>query len=115
MESLITAVLFLRPWKPLSDSGAKFFEAELARELVPHHLLHSHRTCAVAITVESDDVLYRLEDGSFAQVHLTHARNPAETVTSFPRTRTFETLVDWMITVMLPDHVDHFGLWDDGW
>lgn len=27
----------------------------------------------------------------------------------------YETLAEWMIEKMLPDHIDHFGLWNDGW
>jgi hypothetical protein len=108
-------LLCLIPWYALSDDRAAFFEGELTRELAPHHPLFAKRRTAVAKTDASDDVLYRLDDGTYAQVHLTHTRIAPETVPGVPRTRIFETLADWMIDKMLPDHVDHFGLWDDGW
>jgi len=68
----------------------------------------------VGVTVESDDWLFELDDGTFAQVHLTYTQAPSETNPDCPRTRIFETLYDWMLDTMLPDHVDHFGLWDEG-
>jgi hypothetical protein len=108
-------VLFLTPWFALSGDRAKFFETELARELAPHHALYTKRRTAVAITGASDDVLYRLDDGKYAQVHLTHTRTAPETVPGVPPTGIFETLADWMIDKMLPDHVEHFGLWPEGW
>jgi hypothetical protein len=106
---------FLRPWRPLFGDRARFFEQELARELGPDHPLHDRPFVAVAIAGESDDLFFRLDDGTFAQVHLTYTRSPPETVTALPRTQIFETLADWMLAAMVPDHVDHFGLWDDGW
>ena len=108
-----TDLFFLVPWNPLSDRRTKYFEEELAREVAPHHPLHGRLFVAVGITGASDDVL-RLDDGTFAQVHLTYPPNPPEAFPGLPRTCIFETLADWMLAVMLPDHVDHFGLWDDG-
>jgi hypothetical protein len=105
-------LLFLKPWKPLSDAGAKVFEDELARELAPHHPLHGHQCYAIAITVECDDVLYRVDDGTFVQVHLNFAKQPQD-IPGFPKPQMFGTLADWMLDKMLPDHVDRFGLWDD--
>jgi hypothetical protein len=58
-------------------------------------------------------VLFRSDDGTVAQVHLTYTPNPPETFPGCPGCRVYASLGDWMIEVMLPDHVDHFGLWDD--
>jgi hypothetical protein len=107
-------MFFLKPWKPLSHDGAKYFEAELARELAPHHPLHGHQCNAIAITVKCDDVLYRVDDGTFAQVQLTYTRNPPERP-GWPGHDVFDTLADWMLDKMLRDHVEHFDLWPDGW
>jgi hypothetical protein len=100
----------LKPWNGLSGSRAKFFENELARELAPRHTLYGRNCTAIAITGESDDVLFMLDGGAFAQVHLTYTRNPPERP-GFPRHTMFDTLADWMIGVMIQDHVDYFGLW----
>ena len=92
---------------------ATFFEDELARELAPHHALYTRRCTAVAQTGASDDVLFRLDNGTFAQVHLTFTQNPPERP-GWPGYDVFKTLADWMIERMLPDHTDHFALWDHG-
>jgi hypothetical protein len=105
--------LFLIPWYALSDDRAAFFEEELARELAPHHSLHNRHFTAEAKTGASDDVLYRLDDGTFAQVHLKFTKEPRERP-PLPRHHAFETLADWMIERMLPDHIEYFGLWPDG-
>ena len=103
-------ILFLKPWSQLSGSRAKFFEEELQRELAPHHALYERPCRAIAITGASDDVLFRLDDDTFAQVHLTFTRNPPERP-GWPGRKMFGTLADWMIEVMIEDHVERFGLW----
>jgi len=101
--------LFFRPWRrPFGNPmGA---ETELRRELGPQHILYGRSFRAVGVTGESDDWLFELDDGTFAQVHLTWTRKPPETNANCPRTRIFGTLDEWVIAVMLPDHVDRFGL-----
>ena len=110
MKHPASPILFLRPWKALSaNSGAA--DAELRREIGPNHILYGRSVRAVGVTVESDDWLFELDDGTFAQVHLTYTQTPPEALADLPRARIFETLADWMLDTMLPDHVDHFGLW----
>lgn len=46
--------------------------------------------------------------------HLTFVRKAPER-TGLPRHHPFETVADWMIAKMLPDHIEHFSLWPDGW
>ena len=104
--------LLLRPWELLSDERARHFERELARELPPDHALHNRRLTAVAITGASDDVLFRIEDGTFVQVHLTFTQTPPERP-GWPEFAEFPTLFDWVTERMLPDHVDFFGLWSE--
>lgn len=104
-----SSILFFKPWRPPSiDTGAA--DAELRQEIGPMHVLHGRSFRAVGVTVESDDWLFELDDGTFAQAHLTYTPNPPETAPDFPRTRLFETLAGWMLAVMLPDHVDRFEL-----
>ena len=81
--------LLLRPWAPLSDEGARYFERELARELSPDHALCNRRFTAVAKTGASDDVLFKIEDGTFAQVHLTSIKTPPERP-GWPGFKTYE-------------------------
>jgi hypothetical protein len=107
--------LFLRPWEPVCGDRAKYFEKELARELAPHHPLFGRPVHAIALTVESDDVLYQLDDGSVSQVHLTYTPNAPEAASGCPRHRSYGMFGDWVIEKMLPDHIDHFGLWNECW
>jgi hypothetical protein len=101
-------IFLLKPWKVLSAGSAKFFEQELLRELEPHHPLYKLPLRAVAITVESDDVLYRLDDERFVQVHLTY--KPHEQP-GWPAFRVFETITEWMTAIMLPEHINRFDLY----
>lgn len=104
-------ILFLKPWVglPAGSKSAKFFEDELIRELASSHSLYGHRVYAVAKNSTRDDVLFRLEDGTFGEVHLTFTKTPPEAI-GWPRSRMFESLADWMIRSMLPEHSEHFGL-----
>lgn len=104
--------MFLTPWEVVRGDRAAYFEHELARELGPDHPIYGRRLQAIAITCERDDVLFQLDDGSIAQVHLTYTPHPPETFPGCPRHREYSSLADWMIEVMVPDHVDYFGLWD---
>lgn len=113
LDNTRRGLLFLKPWKALSEAGAKVYEDELARELAVHRPLYGHQFYAVAITVESDDVLYRLDDGTFAQVHLTFMKESPERP-GWPGHDVFETLADWMIERMLPSHIERFDLWPEG-
>jgi hypothetical protein len=104
-------MLFLKPWVALAADSrfAKFFEDEFVRELAPCHSLYGRRICTVAKNSTCDDVLFRLEDGTFIEVHLTFTKTPPEG-SDCPRYRRFENLADWMIGSMVPQHVEHFGL-----
>jgi hypothetical protein len=104
-------ILFLTPWRLATRENAGFFESELAKELAPHHALFGRRWSALGFTRSSDDVLFQLEDGAVAQVHLTYSSHP-ETL-GFPGHQVFASLFDWTLGEMIPDHVDHHGLWAD--
>src|SRR5262245_31978553 len=101
--------LFLVPWRRLPAQRTAFFEQELARELGGDHALQGKISKAVAVTGESDDVLFKLREGTFAQVHLTFTQNALERP-GWPSFRVSDSLGDWMIQVMIEDHVEHLGL-----
>jgi len=104
-----SSILFLEPWVALrADSeSAKFFEHEVARELAPSHSLYGRRLRTVAKNSACDDLLFRLDDGTYAEVHLTFTRTPPERP-GWPRYRAFENLADWMVASMRPEHIEHF-------
>jgi hypothetical protein len=58
------------PWTAL-ESGGPALVAELKRELSPQHVLFGRGAVAIARRKDCDDVLFRLDDGSVAIVHLT--------------------------------------------
>ncbi|HYE47337.1 MAG TPA: hypothetical protein VEA44_16350 [Caulobacter sp.] len=67
-------------------------EAELLRELSSDHVLHGHRITALARRWRRDDVLFRLDDGRFAQVHLTWRY---ESRSNWPSTEIYPTFDAW--------------------
>jgi hypothetical protein len=104
-------MLFLKPWEPLvAATSIQFFEHELLREIAGAHALYGRRVQAIAKNSTCDDVLYRLDDGTFSQVHLTFTSAPPG-LPGWPGHDEFEKLANWMIVVMVPNHIDHFGLW----
>lgn len=64
-------------------------EVELRRELPVGHALHGRRCVAKAIGRDPDDVVFELEDGSLAAVHLTWK---AETNALWPFALLFDDL-----------------------
>lgn len=66
-------------WSPIDDAGtARNMEMELARELSSSHPLFNVPVTAIGLRIDSDDVLFRLFDGSgrLAVVHLTWRQGP---------------------------------------
>jgi hypothetical protein len=75
-----------------SATEREWAEDELRRELAPGHVLHGVNVTAIARRWRRDDILFQLQDGRFAQVHLT--RRP-ETNPTWPDTQIYSTLKDW--------------------
>ena len=75
-----------------SDSERRRLEAELCRELCPAHVLHGMEVTALGRRRLRDDVLFKLGDNRFAQVHLTYKE---ETDPRWPWTDVFQTFEDW--------------------
>jgi hypothetical protein len=94
---------WLEPWSGIQDPKVcGRLEAELRRELIPTHVLFGLHVTALAQRVDQDDVLFALEDGRVADVHLTWARHP-ETDPRWPGTELFPSLVAWVADRMIPD------------
>lgn len=80
-------------WYAIDDpEEARGLERELAREMPRGHILLGRGVRAIARCGASDDVLYRLDDGTLAQVHLTWnvERNPL-----WPGTSIYPDLAVW--------------------
>jgi hypothetical protein len=81
-------------WDVVGEKAA-VLEAELQRELPASPELAGHRFKAIAVAVNSDDVLLDLIDQpeNVAVVHLTWSRHPQQT--PWPSTVVFESFEDW--------------------
>jgi hypothetical protein len=99
---------WLEPWCDVRDLGPEFattFELVLTREVGPGHPLHGISVAAIAKRDGTDDVLFKLLDGSerVAVVHLTWTQSPPETP-PWPITELFQSLDAFSSKQMLPDH-----------
>ena len=64
------------PWfKPQPRHGAAL-AAEARAEIGPGHELAGHELTAVAKCAGCDEVIFSVDDATFAQVHLTWAQHP---------------------------------------
>ena len=80
-------------WRAVvSDTERTELELELCRELAPSHVLSGATATAIARRWRRDDTLFRLQDGRFAQVHLTRH---VETDPRWPDTQLFESFAAW--------------------
>ena len=64
------------PWAPVGE-GSEALCAELAKELPPKHDLTGRQVRAVARRTDKNIVLFHLDDGRLAVVHLTGSGTPA--------------------------------------
>ena len=78
-------------WDVVDVKDSSKWLALLNAELNRTHPLYKRATKALARCYARDDVLYRLEDGKCAIVHLTYYRNNAD---GWPRFVMFEKLED---------------------
>lgn len=81
-------------WHGIDDpEQARGLERELARELPRDHILAGRTVTALGRRAGRDDVLFLLDDGTFAQVHLTWnvERNPA-----WPATELYPDFAAWL-------------------
>lgn len=101
-------MLWLDPWCDVADLGPEFaatFERVLAREVAPGHPLYGVPVAAVGKRYGTDDVLFRLLDGSgrVAVVHLTWTRSPPERP-PWPATGVYADEAEFVAERMRPDH-----------
>lgn len=75
-----------------SETERKWLQEELTRELCPTHVLYGIGAVALGRRWRRDDVLFGLEDGRFAQVHLT--RRP-EGNPMWPSTDIYASFAAW--------------------
>lgn len=79
-------------WSAATAFEAVWAEDELRRELPSGHILYHQGWTAAGRRQRSDDYLFRLIDGRFAQVRLTRR---VETDPHFPETKIFPTFKEW--------------------
>lgn len=82
-------------WETASANDAAWAEEELRRELAPGHILYNARWKALGRRWRRDDFLFQLEDGRFAQIHLTRH---IETDPRWPVAEIFGSFDDWKAT-----------------
>lgn len=103
---------WLEPWCSLTQLGPQFapaFEHELDRELSPGHPLFGITVAAIGKRDGTDDVLFRLDDGTgrVAVVHLTYCNQPESP--PWPSCILFHDLQVWSEQCMRPDHHERNG------
>jgi hypothetical protein len=64
------------PWFRPEPRQAAALAAEAQAEIGADHELAGHRLTAVVKCAGCDEVIFRVDDGTFAKVHLTWARHP---------------------------------------
>jgi hypothetical protein len=92
---------FLEPWRALPPERAEALLRELQIELSPGHPLHGIQLAGIAVSRHADDVLFRLQDGRVAQVHLTWRRGVEKN--PWPSHRIYASFEEWAQQVMVPD------------
>jgi hypothetical protein len=101
---------WLEPWYSIDEFGAErgvemaaALEAQLRREISPLHVLAAETVRAIARRQDMDTVLFALDGGRVAEVHLTWNRG-TETDPRWPGCAIFGSLEDWQRTSMAPLH-----------
>ena len=82
--------VMIDPWDDIDEATARTLEHELRLELPAAHPLAGTSAIAIARRQDRDDVLFELDDGGFAVVHLTLKR-ASETDARWPRATIFRS------------------------
>lgn len=100
-------ISWLEPWDYLCTEPNSF-EQELYFEVGEQHVLYGKKVTAIGRRYDCDDFLFQVYDSEFnyAVVHLTYSRM-REKNPSFPRTKLFKDLNDWINNCMIPDHLEY--------
>ena len=103
---ILNMLEWLEPWSPIDDEKRhRELEAELAREIGVDHVLHGIPATAIGQRADQDDVLFLLEDGRVAEVHLTW-RGSTEIDEIWPRTMIYASREVWAELSMKRHHDD---------
>lgn len=102
-------IKYLPPWKAIGQFADNLVK-ELDREVTEGHKLWKAPVKAIAQRTDSDDVLFKIEDGTSrcAVVHLTWSGEPEEDP-KWPDTCVFDSLETWATECMLADHQKFIG------
>jgi hypothetical protein len=92
----------LEPWRALPPERAQALLREVQIELSPGHPLYGADLTAIAVSRLADDVLFLLDDGRVANVHLTWSRGAEQN--PWPSHRIYASFEEWAKQVMIPDH-----------
>ena len=94
------------PWRsPWSPVASPQFEARLAKEVGPQHVLSGRPVIAVGRRLDTDDVLFYLPTGPamLAVVHLTWSTRTPEPDARFPYTNLYQSVSQWIEERLIPD------------
>ena len=98
------SVDWLIPWHPVEDAGARNgLLAEFQRKLPRGHVLAGVPVTAIGRRQDCDDVLFALEDGRVAIVHLTWS-GKTEPVPDHPWTVLFDSFERFVEDEMKSEH-----------
>jgi hypothetical protein len=99
-------MMWLEPWTPIERSEERAaLQVELQVELCATHPLFGLSTRALARRHDQDDVLFELDDGRVAEVHLTWRGGP-EIDPRWPRTTIYASVANWAESEMQIHHQD---------
>lgn len=98
----VADILWRAPWTSVASPQ---FEARLAKEVGPRHVLHGCKVIAVGHRQDTDDVLFYLPNGParLAVVHLTYSPRTPEPDPRFPYTDLYHSVREWTEQRMIPD------------
>ncbi len=99
---------WIEPWERIESSGSDLV-TELQKELPPEHSLYGLKVSAIAHRIDCDDVLFQVEDGSFAVVHLTWSGKQDQNV-KFPWTTKYSDFDEFIEKALIPDAKEYGGI-----
>ena len=98
------SIEWLIPWHPVDSADVRGrILAEFQRELPPGHVLSGAQVTPIGRRQDCDDVLFALENGRVAIVHLTWS-GKREPVSNYPWTKLFDSLDRFVEDEMKPEH-----------
>jgi hypothetical protein len=92
---------WIDPWEQIENGGPDLV-TELQKELPLQHVLYGLKVSAIAHRIDCDDVLFQVDDGSFAIVHLTWSGKQDKNV-KFPWTIKYSDIDEFIKKALIPD------------